>query len=110
MGMLSVVLIRHDYLHLIEKDPEFGKKLANACSFSRNSNKEIGHGISGAMVIGGYFHASDTRIIVTEGNTAWAANWSGKPEWSTLTKVDAMRMLFGEPKPKRKGSNVFKTK
>jgi hypothetical protein len=61
MGMLSVVLIQHDNLHLIENDPDFGKKLARACSTSRKENKSIEFGLSGATVIGQYFHTSDVR-------------------------------------------------
>jgi hypothetical protein len=84
MGMISMILVRHDALHQIEKSEDLGRQIVRAiCSPRRNTkNVEV---LGGSMlVVGNYFSSDSKQIVVAEGNTAWMANYEKKPGYSTL--------------------------
>jgi len=107
MGMVSALLVRHDYLHDLRDDKELGRKIYEAVlSHQRTRDGMVTvyvgdrHG-SGIEVIGTCGHSDDPLIFVLEGNGGWQAN-KQKPKWSRITKWWAMLMLFGPQKPRKK--------
>lgn len=102
MGNLTIILFRHDCLHEIENDPDFGKKIAKAIhekqySGERTVSISSGSCSNAADVIGSYFHTHDTRFVVFEGGTGWVANGQKKPDWSSVT-FDQVKKIFGGTK------------
>lgn len=98
MGMFSVVLISHDALDQIKKDPNFGKSLEKAIIERRrldenNVTISSGNHCNSAKVIGGYFHGDDTKFFVIEGGNGWIVNDQKKPSWSSVT-WDLVRRVF----------------
>lgn len=100
MGNLTVVLIRHDSLHDIENDQDFGKKIAQAIHEKegvgdRTVSIYSGTSSNAADIIGDYFHTHDTRFVVFEGGTGWVANGQKKPQWSSVTFEEVKRIFGG---------------
>lgn len=100
MGNLTVILVRHDSLHDIEKDSDFGHKIALAINEKMHTHDgkvsiSSGSCSNAAEVIGSYFHTHDTRFVVFEGGTGWVANGHKKPEWSTITFDEVKKVFSG---------------
>lgn len=70
MGYLSVLLVRHDFLHETKEDANLGRKIHDAVvGFNR---RDKSHRVSsGVEVVAGNIHASDLEMVVIEGNTAY---------------------------------------
>lgn len=73
MGFNSTVLVRNDALGCIEKDPEFGKKIADAIHRLSHERKGIdigsGFNVNAATVVETH-HASGTALVAVGGNHA----------------------------------------
>lgn len=69
MGMNSTLVILNDALHLIEKDKDFGRKVAEAIKDFGYKNTPIssGHHCNAASVVDCH-HADHTNIILVGGN------------------------------------------
>lgn len=62
MGMVTPVLIRHDFLHEISEDRDFGKRIADSITYEEFGN------VNNEYVILPCSHASNNRVIVSGGN------------------------------------------
>ena len=76
MGFNATVVVMVDALHIIEKDPEFGKTLAEAIN-QISHYREKAHGfvssgghVNAAEVIEVH-HADGKHLIAVGGNTGW---------------------------------------
>lgn len=88
MGYNSVVVVLVDRLSEIERDPEFGKKLAAAIryksSFGSAKRGECGYRLfadeaTGQTQVISVAHAGSMQIVAVGGNTGRVIGWSG---WS----------------------------
>lgn len=86
MGLLSVLLVRHDCLHEVREDKNLGAAIYNKlCGTSLDDRKCIS---SGVEVITTGIHSSDVRLVIVEGNTAHAPRYGVRiPEWSDAEDV-----------------------
>lgn len=86
MGLLSVLLVRHDCLHEVREDKNLGTAIYNKlCGTPPDTNKRIS---SAVEVIATSIHSSDVRLVVVEGNTAHAPRYGVRiPEWSDAEHV-----------------------
>ena len=95
MGWNATIVVLNDYLGSIERDPEFGKKLAAAISEQHMTRQpfDLAHGVT----VVEQHHANDTSIVAVGGNTGtllgYAAGYThGKPE----DKLRILRALADE--------------
>lgn len=70
MGLNTTVVILNDYLHDIENDPEFGKKLSRAIK-----NSGFNDSTRGFQVVTCH-HNSATSVIAVNGNRGRVIGWS----------------------------------
>jgi hypothetical protein len=95
MGFNATVVVLLDQLHVIERDPEFGKKLADAIRYRSTLSQEIDHpGTLGFRHFGAEatgqtqvieVHHADGQVVTTVGgNTGrvlgYAGPWSANDE------------------------------
>ena len=103
MGLLSVLLVRHDCLHEVREDKELGTAIYNKlCGTSPDEREYIS---SGVEVIVSCIHSSDVRLVIVEGNTAHAPRYGVRlPAWSGAEDVlvEAVKALGYTVTKKRK--------
>jgi hypothetical protein len=94
MGLLSVLLVRHDCLHEVREDKNLGVAIYNKlCGTSLDDREYISGGVE---AIATDIHSSDVRLIIVEGNTAHAPRYGARiPKWSSAedTLVEAVKAL-----------------
>jgi hypothetical protein len=75
MGMNTAAIIRNDFLHEIEKDPDFGKKVAEAVRANGDERVMSYHG-QGFDVLP-CSHADNVQVIAISGNTIRRLGFGG---------------------------------
>ena len=108
MGMLSVVLVKHDHLHQIGEDRELGEKVKDAIlKFGHSRQAFVANGVE---LIASSINASDCCTIVVEQNTAHKVEDSiyregTLPDWSNAESrlVEIVRQLgYKVVKPRKR--------
>jgi hypothetical protein len=86
MGLLSILLVRHDCLHEVREDKNLGVAIYNKLNGMSLDDRE--YISSGVEVVASDIHSSDVRLIIVEGNTAHAPRYGVKiPDWSDAEHV-----------------------
>lgn len=67
MGMNTACIIRNDFLHEIEKDAEFGKKVAAAVRYAGYDGFKHYHGQAFDVLPSS--HADYAQVVIVSGNT-----------------------------------------
>ena len=101
MGFNTTVVVMNDNLHLIEKDPEFGKRLAQAIMRLDGEDKPANVAAYGAQCIAANaatvietHHNSSTAIVAVGGNYAHVLGWAGDvPHHTDEGKLACLKAL-----------------
>lgn len=92
MGFNTAMIVRNDFLHEIEKDPEFGKKVAYAVRANGDPRFHDHHGQSFDVLQSQ--HADYVQVVAISGNTIrWlgsGGNWKASDEEVLRRLVDGM--------------------
>lgn len=77
MGFNTVIVVLNDHLDEIEKDQEFGKKVASAIrAFSRSRPERMPY-VTGQTQVISVCHADDMQIVAVGGNTGRVLGYGG---------------------------------